>query len=310
MQKKHISFLVAAAALAFSAASPAHAQNVRTWVSGGGDDISATCARTAPCRTFAGAIGKTNSGGEINCVDSGSFGQVTINKSITIDCSGTNATILSTSGNGININTDSQSGMIVRLRNISINGTLTGARGISITGVTSLDSAISIEECVVDGFVTFGIQNSAKAGRFLIKNTVVRNNHGSAVGIAAASGASTVRATLDNVTTFDSGYGFAFGNGVQAVLKNAIASNHVTGGVQADPGATVSVVSSVLVGNVTGIVATAGSTIRVRDSDIASNITGVSGTIQSHVNNSFINNGAGGTITPVAGGVTNPQGLQ
>ena len=312
MQKIHTSFLVAAAALAFSAASPAHAQNVRTWVSGGGDDLSPACARTAPCRTFAGAIGKTNAGGEINCVDSGSYGQVTINKSITIDCSGTNASILATAVNaiGIIINTDSQSGMIVRLRNISINGTLTGARGISITGVVSLDSAISIEECVVDGFVTFGIQNSAKAGRFLIKNTVVRNNHGSAVGIAAASGASTVRATLDNVTTFDSGYGFAFGNGVQAVLKNAIASNHVTGGVQADAGATVSIVSSVLVGNVTGIVAVAGSTIRVRDSDVASNITGLSGTIQSHVNNSFINNGAGGTITPVAGGVTNPQGLQ
>ena len=311
MQKKHISFLVAAAAaLAFSAASPAHAQNVRTWVSGTGDDFSAACARNAPCKTFAGAIGKTNSGGEINCVDSGSFGQVTINKSITIDCSGTNASILSTSGNGITINTDVQAGMIVRLRNININGTLTGGRGIWITGANGTDNAISIEECVVDGFVTFGIANNARAGRFLIKNTVVRNNHGTAVSIGAPPAISTVRATLDNVTTFDSGYGFAFGNGAQAVVKNSIASNHVTAGVQADPGGTVSVVSSVIVGNVTGILATAGSTIRVRDSDIASNITGVSGTIQSHVNNSFINNGAGGTITPVAGGVTNPQGLQ
>ena len=309
--QKHISFLVAAAALAFSAASPAHAQNVRTWVSGVGDDASPACARTAPCKTFSGAIGKTNSGGEINCLDPGSYGQVTINKSITIDCSGTNASILATSGIGVTINTDQQPGMIVRLRNININGTLTGSRGISITGVNGTDNAISIEECVVDGFTTFGIVNSTKAGRFLIKNTVVRNNHSSAVAVGPPAGnVSTVRATLDNVTTFDLGYGFAFGNGVQAVLKNSIASNHVTGGVQADPGATVSIVSSVLVGNVTGIVANAGSTIRVRDSDIASNITGVSGPIQSHVNNSFVNNGAGGTITPVAGGVTNPQGLQ
>src|SRR5262250_2817926 len=61
------------------------AQATRTWVSGVGDDAN-PCSRTAPCKTFAGAISKTASPGEINCLDPGGFGAVTITKSITIDC--------------------------------------------------------------------------------------------------------------------------------------------------------------------------------------------------------------------------------
>jgi hypothetical protein len=80
---------------------PAQAQATRTWVSGVGDDAN-PCSRTAPCKTFAGAISKTATGGEINCLDPGGFGGVTITKSIQIICqveagvlvSGTNAIIV------------------------------------------------------------------------------------------------------------------------------------------------------------------------------------------------------------------------
>jgi hypothetical protein len=68
-------------------AVPARAQATRTWVSGVGDDAN-PCSRTAPCKTFAGAISKTAPNGEINCLDPGGFGAVTITKSITIDCGG------------------------------------------------------------------------------------------------------------------------------------------------------------------------------------------------------------------------------
>ena len=61
------------------------AQATRTWVSGVGDDVN-PCSRTAPCKTFAGAISKTATGGEINCLDPGGFGAVTITKSIQILC--------------------------------------------------------------------------------------------------------------------------------------------------------------------------------------------------------------------------------
>src|SRR6476469_89068 len=77
-------------------ASSAYSQATRTWVSGVGDDVN-PCSRTAPCKTFAGAISKTAGGGEINCLDPGGYGTVTITKSLTIDCSGTFGSILSAS---------------------------------------------------------------------------------------------------------------------------------------------------------------------------------------------------------------------
>lgn len=62
------------------AAAPAQAQASRTWVSGVGDDAN-PCSRTAPCKTFAGTISKTAAKGEINVMDPGGYGAVTITKS-------------------------------------------------------------------------------------------------------------------------------------------------------------------------------------------------------------------------------------
>src|SRR6059036_2342289 len=76
--------VLAIAIFTFAFASIAQAQATRTWVSGVGDDVN-PCSRTAPCKTFAGAISKTATGGEIDCLDPGGFGAVTITKSITID---------------------------------------------------------------------------------------------------------------------------------------------------------------------------------------------------------------------------------
>src|SRR3984893_18082597 len=81
----------------------AFAQASRTWVSGVGDDVN-PCSRTAPCKTFAGAISKTAANGEINCLDPGGFGAVTITKSLTIKCQYTEGGILAAGTNGIIIN--------------------------------------------------------------------------------------------------------------------------------------------------------------------------------------------------------------
>ena len=110
-------------------AAPASAQATRTWVSGVGDDVN-PCSRTAPCKTFAGAISKTAAGGEINCLDPGGFGAVTITKSITIDCTGTLGGILASSTTGVIVN---GAGAIVNLRGLEINGgppNLPGVNGI------------------------------------------------------------------------------------------------------------------------------------------------------------------------------------
>src|SRR5256714_3932941 len=85
------------------ASAPAHAQATRTWVSGVGDDAN-PCSRTAPCKTFGGAISKTAAGGEISVLDPGGFGGVTITKSITINGDGTLAGILSAGINAIIVN--------------------------------------------------------------------------------------------------------------------------------------------------------------------------------------------------------------
>src|SRR6266511_3066555 len=99
--------------------SLSHAQATRTWVSGVGDDVN-PCSRTAPCKTFAGAISKTASPGIINCLDPGGFGAVTITKEIQIDCTGTLGSVLSSGVQGIIVNALTTQRII--LRNIDISG--------------------------------------------------------------------------------------------------------------------------------------------------------------------------------------------
>src|SRR5438445_11520877 len=101
---------------------PAAAQASRTWVSGVGDDVN-PCSRTAPCKTFAGAISKTASGGEIDALDPAGYGAVTITKPITIDGGGGQvASILASGVQGVIVNITSGPTGPVSLRNLRING--------------------------------------------------------------------------------------------------------------------------------------------------------------------------------------------
>jgi hypothetical protein len=108
------------------------AQATRTWVSGVGDDVN-PCSRTAPCKTFAGAISKTQACGEISVLDPGGFGAVTVTKSITINGTGTLAGILNTNVNGVLVVLQGAGDACntVIIRNISINGGLAlGTSGV------------------------------------------------------------------------------------------------------------------------------------------------------------------------------------
>src|SRR5580704_2488434 len=124
------SVLLAFLALGFTAA-PANAQATRTWVSGVGDDAN-PCTRTAPCKTWAGAIAKTAAGGEIDALDPGGFGIVTITKAITLDGGGGQvASIIATFPNdGIDVSAGPND--VVIIRNMRINGLLqTPSAGIN-----------------------------------------------------------------------------------------------------------------------------------------------------------------------------------
>src|SRR5574341_1272065 len=129
----------------------ASAQATRTWVSGVGDDAN-PCSRTAPCKTFAGAISKTAAGGEIDALDPAGYGAVTITKSITIDGGGGQvASVLAAGTTGIIVNAGS--GAVVTLRNIRINGVGTGINGIRYMSAGKL----IVENCDIFGFTSNGI---------------------------------------------------------------------------------------------------------------------------------------------------------
>jgi len=125
MRKFPLSLAMIGAAVAVSiGTTPVHAQATRTWVSGVGDDAN-PCSRTAPCKTFAGAILKTTVAGEINCIDSGDFGAVTITKALTINCESVIAGILVSGTNGITVNAP---GSVVVLKGLDIEGSEPGWR--------------------------------------------------------------------------------------------------------------------------------------------------------------------------------------
>src|SRR5947209_3401268 len=132
--------------LLLAATAPAFAQATRTWVSGVGDDAN-PCSRTAPCKTFAGAISKTASGGEINVLDPGGFGAVTITKPITISSEGFEAGVLVSGTNGIVVSTPNATDVVV-LRGLDIEGLGTGLSGIKVlTGGT-----VYVEKCTINKF--------------------------------------------------------------------------------------------------------------------------------------------------------------
>src|SRR5947209_15895312 len=128
------------------------AQASRTWVSGVGDDAN-PCSRTAPCKTFAGAISKTAAGGEIDALDPAGFGAVTITKAITLDGGGGQvASVLVAGTNGIVVQANAATDVVI-LRNLRINGISSGLNGIRFLSGKDLN----VENCVIFGFTQNGI---------------------------------------------------------------------------------------------------------------------------------------------------------
>ena len=158
-------------------ASIANAQATRTWVSGVGDDAN-PCSRTAPCKTFAGAISKTASPGIINCLDPGGFGAVTITKSITIDCTGTYGSVLSSGVQGVIINALSTSNIVLRGIDINGAGTTLGTNGINVIQAAKVE----VSHTNIANYSTTGILcNLASGGANLsvMDSEIVQNSsHG------------------------------------------------------------------------------------------------------------------------------------
>jgi hypothetical protein len=279
---------VFAVCLMFS--SLAQAQATRTWVSGVGDDAN-PCSRTAPCKTFAGAISKTAAGGEISVLDPGGFGAVTITKSITISGDGTLAGILSSLTNGIIINAGVNDKVVIR--NISINGAGNGINGIRFLAGNQL----SVQNCTIGGFTGNGIEiNKAASGIVSIKDTVITQ---CTTGINATTTGGFVVAFVDNVRLENMSNGLIAGTNTFVTLRNSSAFQNNTNGLQASTGtSTINTENCMVANNGTGINASvSGATIRLSRTAIFNNTTGISiagGAVVATFQNNVIAGNAGG----------------
>jgi hypothetical protein len=279
--------LVVLAVLVF-AGTPAYAQATRTWVSGVGDDAN-PCSRTAPCKTFAGAISKTAPAGEINVLDPGGFGAVTITKPITISSQCFEAGVLVSGTNGIIVNVPNATDTVI-LRGLDIEGLGTGLSGVVVT----TGGNVTVENSTINNFTTNGITfTPTVAGSQLhVSNTVVRNcgNFGASSGqgiFVSPSGAAT--ATLDHVRMDHNVAGLRATGGTTAAT-DCVAANNVTGGFTgASSPAIMNIERSLSTHNGTGVICNSGATVRLGNNSIVDNTAalGGSGTCSSFKNNDF-----------------------
>ncbi len=270
---KRVASLLAAIVLLF--ASPLFAQT-RTWVSGVGDDFN-PCSRTAPCKTFSGALGKTAANGEINVIDPGGFGTVNITKSITIDGLGPMSSILASGVNGVIVN---GAGITVTLRNITINGantttgngirilqagavdidnvtienfagTSTNGRGITIETATA-NVRVNVQNSRLYNLNNIGIHSNPTAGNVLLNVDRTNIARGGSTGIQLRQ---LTNATIDNtsITNHILGAGVSLElNTATAMISNSVLSNNSFGVFSGNGGAPNSrLYANVITGNLT-----------------------------------------------------------
>jgi len=289
-------------ALAF--ASVSQAQATRTWVSGVGDDVN-PCSRTAPCKTFAGAISKTFINGEIDCLDPGGFGTVVITKSITLDGSGTFGSILASGLNGITINIAAGNPndplRQVTIRGLSINGTgasggigtRTGLNGINI--VSEGAATVHVEDTIIQNFSQNGIFVNApnSTSHLVLRNVTIRS-----CGVAGintlASGANQTAFGFDNINVSECPDGFLAQNGSSGSIRSSTFTLNTRGinASQVGSNTFVNIDSSLITGSAIAVNTAAGVHVRLSRMLISQNANALvlGGTVDSGGNNTIQGN--------------------
>jgi hypothetical protein len=295
--------VLALTVLTLGISSLANAQATRTWVSGVGDDAN-PCSRTAPCKTFAGAISKTAAGGEISVLDPGGFGAVTITKAITINGDGTLAAILNAGTTGVIVNAGAND--IVYLRNISINGAGTGLNGIRYLA----GKALHVENCTIygQGNNTAGngngiLVNLSATGLLFVKDTNIKNCAVS--GITAQASAGVAGGLLEHVRIEGEPTGVLIGNNAFVSIRDSVLNFNTTGVSMTGSGTpTGSFDNCMLNNNVTALNVGATGILNLSSSTLESNTTAVASAapaanLRSSGNNRFIGNTSDGAALTV-----------
>jgi hypothetical protein len=286
----------------FGLATVASAQATRTWVSGVGDDVN-PCSRTAPCKTFAGAISKTAAKGEISVLDPGGFGAVTITKSITLNGDGTLAGILSSLTNGVNVN-DSATGtpgtIEVTLRNLSIQGAGNGTNGVRFVS----GKRLTIEHCSIANLDAtlnhHGIDMVTTITNAILQvtDTDIVSTGGAGINIALGGGSAQVNINRVHQSRSFTTSGMTINGNVKAIISDSTFMSNSGAGVTIQGTADVTLDHVRATGNNFGVLNASGTpTTRLKDCVLTGNTT--NGAISS-----------AGTMTPFSSNViTNPSGL-
>ena len=292
--------LVVMVLLTLGTASVMNAQATRTWVSGVGDDVN-PCSRTAPCKTFAGAISKTAVRGEINVVDPGGFGTVTITKSITIDGTPFLAGVLNAGVPGITINiTAGGDPGIVILRHLDINGAGSGINGINILAANQ----VIIEDCKIYNNVALspsgnGIRINAMAVvQVVVRDCTISNNSND--GINATTSGVIGKLQLENTRVVLNGEnGVELNDHMQATFaRSDLADNGAAGVLVSLATSSVDAYNTIFDGNGSGLTMNGGSSAKIFACQVVHNTTSMIGSVTTHGNNSVVDNQINTLPTP------------
>jgi hypothetical protein len=256
--------LTLAAAVACLPAA-AQAQATRTWVSGVGDDVN-PCSRTAPCKTLAGSISKTAEGGEINALDPGGYGAVTITKAITIDLSSTLGGILNAGTNGVVVNAGADDDVV--LRGLDIDGAGVNNPACAFNGVNGIRLAnartLRVEDVSIDRNQTSAVQlvPDASDPKVILDNVDIANNCANGINAAPVAG-HTVDVLVRGGTTTNSGTAIRATDGARVRLTQTTIFANAFGVVSIGTGVVESCGNNQIFGNGTAASPTDGAPLAV-----------------------------------------------
>ncbi|MEY2510273.1 MAG: hypothetical protein QOE26_1036 [Verrucomicrobiota bacterium] len=303
MNNSRLFRFILSSALVAGFSSVGFAQATRTWVSGVGNDAN-PCSRTAPCKTFAGAISKTAEGGEIDVLDAGGFGAVTITKAMTID--GTHGSgfgsVLNSGTNGINVNI-SASGLthpndaVVILRSLSIQGASQAiSPGLSGINFTRGDR-LFVHDCHFQNQNTAGIAASlTSAGALFVRDCDFENTN---TAIKGTTTAGKILMDVTNISVHGNANGVQYLANAQGSITNSFFSKNTGESVGVGATCVANVTHCHFRGNNIGVSAAAGAQVRVNENELFDNNNGFQGTavaFQSGGNNKLAGNTA--NVTP------------
>ncbi len=281
----------------FTCASISQAQS-RTWVSGVGDDLN-PCSRTAPCKTFSRAHTVTQPNGEVNVLDAGGYGAVTITKNITIDGGERYSSILASGTTGIIVNI---AGGHVTLRNLFINGAGTGLDGIRIAQAAS----VNVSNVKIINFTDKGIEWSPSTadGTLTVRNGTFTGCVGGGISVVNIAGFG--RASIQDSTFHRGAFGVRAGGLSVVTVTNSIATATTDGFLANSGSAQMNLDSCVSTHNTNGAKVDLGAAMRISKCQISNNVTKglsiVSGVIESYGTNMIRGNPSSDAPTPVAEG--------